>query len=70
METSLEETLERNYSDYLNLQTKDTVVNRDLYILLTRTTMKTRLPRSARVNFGVIFAGKRGHTAGGNPAID
>ena len=43
METSLEETLERNYSDYLNLQTTDTVVNRDfyhVYILLTRTTMK------------------------------
>ena len=48
METSLEETLERN----LNLQTTDTVVNRDLYhvyILLTRTTMKTRLPSTARV---------------------
>ena len=52
METSLEETLERNYSDYLNLQTTDTVVNRDfyhVYILLTKTTMKTRLPSSARV---------------------
>ena len=52
METSLEETLERNYSDYLNLQTTDTVVNTDLYhvyILLTRKTLRTRLPRSARV---------------------
>lgn len=52
METSLEETLERNYSDYLNLQTTDTVVNRDLYhvlILLTRTTMRTVSSSSARV---------------------
>ena len=52
METSLEETLERNYSDYLNLQTTDTVVNTGLYrvyILLTRKTLRTRLPSSARV---------------------
>lgn len=37
METSLEETLERNYSDYLNLQTTDTVVE----LLIQTFTMFT-----------------------------